>query len=171
MVRTLEFAKSLAAALGDGGMVLLRGHGCVVVGRTPQEVVARCIAMDRNARVQEIAHRLGDYIPLDAGECEDVRNPGAAAGPGQPGLGVLSAARGTAGMTSPAAGAPAADNLHLLRADHVGGLPRPGWLRARQAAFQRGEISAADLERDHQTAVTELGWMMRSRCGAARRRG
>jgi ribulose-5-phosphate 4-epimerase/fuculose-1-phosphate aldolase len=76
LVRTLEYAESLAAALGDGGMVLLRGHGCVVVGRTPQEVVARCISMDRNARVQEIAHRLGDYTPLHAGECEDVRNPG-----------------------------------------------------------------------------------------------
>jgi ribulose-5-phosphate 4-epimerase/fuculose-1-phosphate aldolase len=76
LVRTLEYAESLAAALGDGGMVLLRGHGCVVVGRTPPEVVARCIAMDRNARVQEIAHRLGDYTPLHPGECEDVRNPG-----------------------------------------------------------------------------------------------
>jgi len=76
LVRNLEYGRSLANALGDDGMVLLRGHGCVVVGRTPQEVVARCIAMDRNARVQEIAHRLGEYTPLHAGECEDVRNPG-----------------------------------------------------------------------------------------------
>jgi ribulose-5-phosphate 4-epimerase/fuculose-1-phosphate aldolase len=76
LVRNLRYGESLAAALGDGGIVLLRGHGCVVVGRTPQEVVARCIAMDRNARVQEMAHRLGDYIPLHPGECEDVRNPG-----------------------------------------------------------------------------------------------
>lgn len=76
LVRTLEYGRSLAAALGDGGIVLLRGHGCVVVGRTPQEVVSRCIAMDRNARVQETAHRLGDYTPLHEGECENPRDPG-----------------------------------------------------------------------------------------------
>jgi ribulose-5-phosphate 4-epimerase/fuculose-1-phosphate aldolase len=76
LVRTLEYGQSLAAALGDGGVVLLRGHGCVVVGRTPQEVVSRCIAMDRNARVQEIAHRLGEYTPLHDGECANARTPG-----------------------------------------------------------------------------------------------
>jgi HCOMODA/2-hydroxy-3-carboxy-muconic semialdehyde decarboxylase len=76
LVRTLEYGQSLAAALGDGGMALLRGHGCVVAGRSPQEVVSRCIAMDRNARVQEAAHRLGGYTPLHDGECEDIRNPG-----------------------------------------------------------------------------------------------
>jgi len=76
LVRTLTYGESLAAALGDQSMALLRGHGCVVVGRTAQEVVFRCIAMDRNARVQEVAHRLGDCTPLYAGECEDPRDPG-----------------------------------------------------------------------------------------------
>lgn len=76
LVRTMEYGRSLAAALGDAAIVLLRGHGCVVVGRTPQEVVSRCIAMDRNARVQEIAHRLGEYTPLHDGECADARHPG-----------------------------------------------------------------------------------------------
>jgi ribulose-5-phosphate 4-epimerase/fuculose-1-phosphate aldolase len=76
LVRTLEYGQSLAAALGGHSMLLLRGHGCVVVGRSPQEVVSRCIAMDRNAQAQEIAHRLGDYTPLQPGECEDPRNPG-----------------------------------------------------------------------------------------------
>jgi 5-methyltetrahydropteroyltriglutamate--homocysteine methyltransferase len=47
-------------------------------------------------------------------------------------------------------------NLDLLRADHVGGLPRPAWLRRRQAAFQRGELSAAQLADDHRAAVAEL---------------
>jgi 5-methyltetrahydropteroyltriglutamate--homocysteine methyltransferase len=46
--------------------------------------------------------------------------------------------------------------LDLLRADHVGGLPTPSWLRERQAAFQRGEVSPAELERDHQRAVADL---------------
>lgn len=76
LVRTLAYGQSLAAALGDGGMALLRGHGCVVVGRHPQEVVSRCIAMDRNARVQETAHGLGEYTALHEGECEDPRDPG-----------------------------------------------------------------------------------------------
>jgi ribulose-5-phosphate 4-epimerase/fuculose-1-phosphate aldolase len=76
LVRTLAYGESLAAALGDGSMVLLRGHGCVVVGRSPQEVVFRCVAMDRNARVQEVAHRLGEYTALHEGECEKPRDPG-----------------------------------------------------------------------------------------------
>jgi 5-methyltetrahydropteroyltriglutamate--homocysteine methyltransferase len=50
----------------------------------------------------------------------------------------------------------AGGSLRLLRADHVGGLPRPAWLRERQAGFQRGEVSAAELERDHQRAVAGL---------------
>ncbi len=47
-------------------------------------------------------------------------------------------------------------DLTRLRADHVGGLPRPSWLRVRQAQFQRGEIGAAELEDDHRAAVAEL---------------
>ena len=47
-------------------------------------------------------------------------------------------------------------DLDLLRADHVGGLPKPAWLRERQARFQRGEISAAELDSDHRTAVAGL---------------
>jgi ribulose-5-phosphate 4-epimerase/fuculose-1-phosphate aldolase len=76
LVRTLEYGESLAAALGWGSMALLRGHGSVMVGRSPQEIVSRCIAMDRNARVQEVAQRLGACKPLHEDECEDPRNPG-----------------------------------------------------------------------------------------------
>ena len=75
LVRSLEHGASLAAALGTRGMALLRGHGCVVVGRDPQEVVARCVAMDRNAKVQEVAERLGTYTSLHEGECEDTSRP------------------------------------------------------------------------------------------------
>ena len=76
LVRTYAYGASLAAALGDGAIALLRGHGCVVVSRIPQEVVTRCTAMAKNAHVQETAHRLGEYTPLHSGECEDIRNPG-----------------------------------------------------------------------------------------------
>jgi len=47
-------------------------------------------------------------------------------------------------------------NLNLIRADHVGGLPRPSWLAERQAAFERDEISASELEQDHRRAVASL---------------
>lgn len=72
LVRSLFYGDSLARRLGGRGAALLRGHGCVVVGRDPQEVVARCLAMDRNARVQLVAERLGAYTPLHEGECEDL---------------------------------------------------------------------------------------------------
>ncbi|HEX3514742.1 MAG TPA: class II aldolase/adducin family protein [Trebonia sp.] len=76
LVRNYTYGASLAAALGDGAIALLRGHGCVVVGRSPQEVVTRCTAMAKNAQVQETAHRLGEYTPLHPGECEDILDPG-----------------------------------------------------------------------------------------------
>ena len=69
------YAASLAERLDGSAVVLLRGHGCVVVGRDPQEVVARCLAMDRNARVQLVAQRLGEYVSLHEGECEDLSTP------------------------------------------------------------------------------------------------
>lgn len=75
LVCNLTYGASLAERLGGQAAVLLRGHGCVVVGRDPQEVVARCLAMDRNARVQLVAERLGEYIPLHMGECEDLQAP------------------------------------------------------------------------------------------------
>jgi ribulose-5-phosphate 4-epimerase/fuculose-1-phosphate aldolase len=63
LVRNYTYGASPAAALADGAIALLRGHGCVVVGRTPQEVVSRCINMGKNAQVQETAHRLSEYTP------------------------------------------------------------------------------------------------------------
>lgn len=76
LVRNYAYGASLAAALADGAIALLRGHGCVVVGRTPREVVSCCISMGKNAQVQETAHRLGEYTPLHQGECEDILHPG-----------------------------------------------------------------------------------------------
>lgn len=70
LVRNLEYGKSLAGALGAGTVALLRGHGCVVVAADAHEIVNRCVSMDRNARVQELAARLGTYTPLHADECD-----------------------------------------------------------------------------------------------------
>lgn len=70
LVRNLDYGKSLAGSLGAGTVALLRGHGCVVVAADAHEIVQRCVSMDRNARVQEMAARLGDYKPLNPGECD-----------------------------------------------------------------------------------------------------
>jgi ribulose-5-phosphate 4-epimerase/fuculose-1-phosphate aldolase len=69
LVRNMDYGESLARCLGPQAVALLRGHGSLVVGRDVQEVVSRCISMDRNAQVQEIAVRLGEYVPLHDGEC------------------------------------------------------------------------------------------------------
>jgi ribulose-5-phosphate 4-epimerase/fuculose-1-phosphate aldolase len=76
LVRTIEYGESLARCLGDQSIVLLRGHGSVVVASSAQEIVSRCISMDRNAQVQEVAVRLGEYTPLHSGECEGSRKSG-----------------------------------------------------------------------------------------------
>lgn len=47
-------------------------------------------------------------------------------------------------------------DLRTIRADHVGGLPRPWWLRERQAAFERGSLTAEGLEDAHREAVEAL---------------
>jgi len=70
LVRNIEYGKSLAECLGGGSIALMRGHGSVVVGNDPQEVVSRCVSMDKNARVQEMAIRLGEYTRLHEGEYE-----------------------------------------------------------------------------------------------------
>jgi 5-methyltetrahydropteroyltriglutamate--homocysteine methyltransferase len=47
-------------------------------------------------------------------------------------------------------------DLRTIRTDHVGGLPRPIWLREKQAAFERGELGAEALEAAHRDAVAQL---------------
>lgn len=58
-VDTPELAQQLADALGDGPAVLLRGHGAVTVGASPEECVAVCAILERTAEMQHIAATLG----------------------------------------------------------------------------------------------------------------
>ncbi len=81
LVRNLEHGSSLARAVGERNLALMRGHGSVVVAPSVAELVARCLGMDRNARVQLAAASLGDYIPLAEGESA---RPPASAAAGQP---------------------------------------------------------------------------------------
>ena len=58
-VDTPELAQQLTDALADGPAVLLRGHGAVTVGASPEECVAVCAILERTAQMQHIAATLG----------------------------------------------------------------------------------------------------------------
>jgi ribulose-5-phosphate 4-epimerase/fuculose-1-phosphate aldolase len=68
LVVNMEQGRSLARALGQGRLALMRGHGSVVVGATVPQVVSACMSMDKNAQVQLQALHLGEITPLAPGE-------------------------------------------------------------------------------------------------------
>jgi ribulose-5-phosphate 4-epimerase/fuculose-1-phosphate aldolase len=65
-----EEGRSLARALGDHWMVLLRRHGATVAGRSLRECVFRSIYTCRNAELQSRAMGIGSISTLSAGEAE-----------------------------------------------------------------------------------------------------
>jgi HCOMODA/2-hydroxy-3-carboxy-muconic semialdehyde decarboxylase len=83
LVNNNELGTALAKTLGDRPVVLLRGHGFVVVGPSIPEAVSRSIFLDVNARVQAQAMALGGSVNLlttaDSGPLG-----GQSAAPGQP---------------------------------------------------------------------------------------
>ena len=68
LVRNMEHGRSLVRALGTRRVVLMRGHGSAVAGRSLQEIVWACVYMNENARLQMQAMALGDVQYLSAGE-------------------------------------------------------------------------------------------------------
>jgi HCOMODA/2-hydroxy-3-carboxy-muconic semialdehyde decarboxylase len=65
---TVPQAKGLARALGEHCLVLLRGHGAVVVGQSVRQAVRYAILAERNARQQIEATLLGGVHFLTASE-------------------------------------------------------------------------------------------------------
>jgi ribulose-5-phosphate 4-epimerase/fuculose-1-phosphate aldolase len=65
-----EEGASLARALGQAPLVLMKGHGATVVGASIQELVFRAIYSCRNAEYQFAAQLLGKVVPLRPGEVE-----------------------------------------------------------------------------------------------------
>jgi ribulose-5-phosphate 4-epimerase/fuculose-1-phosphate aldolase len=63
-----EHGRSLAAALGQNWIVLMKRHGATVVGRTLKEMVFRTMHTAANATVQLQAALLGHVEELTAGE-------------------------------------------------------------------------------------------------------
>ncbi len=74
MISTAALGKAMASTLGaKADVVLLRGHGNVVVGPSIQIAVFRAYYTEINARQQAQAMALGpheDVVYMDAGECE-----------------------------------------------------------------------------------------------------
>jgi ribulose-5-phosphate 4-epimerase/fuculose-1-phosphate aldolase len=68
LVSKPEEGRSLARALGDRWMVLLRRHGATVAGRSLRECVFRSIYTCRNAELQSRASGIGSISTLSAGE-------------------------------------------------------------------------------------------------------
>jgi ribulose-5-phosphate 4-epimerase/fuculose-1-phosphate aldolase len=78
LVNNAALGKSLATALGDKPVALMRGHGNVVVGPNLRVAVARAVFTDENARMQSTALAMGgpiNYISHEEGAKRD-REPG-----------------------------------------------------------------------------------------------
>lgn len=70
LVDNAEQAGSLARALGSASMVLMRGHGATVVGRSIRDVVFKSIYACRDADHQRASAAFGPILPLSEGELE-----------------------------------------------------------------------------------------------------
>jgi ribulose-5-phosphate 4-epimerase/fuculose-1-phosphate aldolase len=79
LIRDCDLGKALANTLGDKHVVLLRGHGNVVVGPDLQTAARRAIKTETNARLLTISIGLGggpiNYISDEEGAARD-RDPG-----------------------------------------------------------------------------------------------
>lgn len=64
LVSSPEAGQRLAATLGAGRAVLLRGHGLVTVGADVEEATVRAVQLERALRVQLAASSLGPTEPL-----------------------------------------------------------------------------------------------------------
>jgi L-fuculose-phosphate aldolase len=65
---------SLAAALGDHPLVLMRNHGITAVDATVQGATCLAIAFDRTVQIQLIASQLGGVRTIDPDEAERMRD-------------------------------------------------------------------------------------------------
>ena len=70
LVVNMDQGRDLARALGNNTSTLMRGHGCVVVGRNIKEAVNAAVYLQVNARLQLQALQLGEPIYLTPAEIE-----------------------------------------------------------------------------------------------------
>ena len=68
LVTNIEMARDLAKSLGTRTVALMRGHGCVVVGRSLREAVFTSIYTEINAQMLGKALVMGEVAYLSDGE-------------------------------------------------------------------------------------------------------
>jgi HCOMODA/2-hydroxy-3-carboxy-muconic semialdehyde decarboxylase len=68
LIRNRELGHALAEALGNGPVVLMRGHGSTVVGSSVRQAVFRAVYTEVNARLESEALRLGEVTFLNEDE-------------------------------------------------------------------------------------------------------
>ncbi len=68
LVTNMEMGRDLAKALGPRTVALMRGHGCVVVGKSLREVVFTSIYTELNAQILCKALSMGEVTYLSEGE-------------------------------------------------------------------------------------------------------
>jgi ribulose-5-phosphate 4-epimerase/fuculose-1-phosphate aldolase len=73
LINTADRGEAIAAALGDSPILVLRGHGAVVVGASVEEALARYVCAEENARMQYRASLLGEPHVLRGVELAAVR--------------------------------------------------------------------------------------------------
>lgn len=76
LVVTPEQAQELAKSLGTGRAVIIRGHGCNVVGENLSACVSGCYYLEENARFQYQAMQIGKHVPLSKEEMDRSYNLG-----------------------------------------------------------------------------------------------
>jgi HCOMODA/2-hydroxy-3-carboxy-muconic semialdehyde decarboxylase len=72
LVTNMEMARDLTAALGNRPVALMRGHGCVIAGKSLREVVFNAVYLELNANLQMKAHGLGPITFLSDGEVQAI---------------------------------------------------------------------------------------------------
>jgi len=72
LINPRERGEAVAALLGNGPAVVLRGHGVVIVGATVEEALARYVCAEENARIQYRASVIGTPRVLRGAEREYV---------------------------------------------------------------------------------------------------
>jgi ribulose-5-phosphate 4-epimerase/fuculose-1-phosphate aldolase len=68
LVSSMDQSQDLMAAMGEGTLVLLRGHGVLVAGTSLRDMTFRAVHSCREARCDTLACGLGGATMLSAGE-------------------------------------------------------------------------------------------------------
>jgi L-fuculose-phosphate aldolase len=63
---TEELGENVVAAMGERNAVLIRNHGLVGVGKTPNHALHTCQMVERAAHIYTVANALGNPAPLPA---------------------------------------------------------------------------------------------------------